>query len=62
MKSVVLAYVSVLCLVGFVLVCVTMINTGSAGLIGRAVALIIASLVCALIVRRDYERGKRKGI
>ena len=59
MKDVLLLFASVISLVAFVLIGVTMINTEDASMIGWMIATLVISLGCALYLRWQYERGKR---
>lgn len=59
MKDVLLLFASVISLVAFVLISVTMINTESTGLLGWAALTLLISLSCAMALRWRYERGKR---
>lgn len=59
MKNVLLLFVSVVSLVAFVLISVTMINTGEANMVGWMIAALVISFVSAGCLRWRYERGKR---
>lgn len=59
MKDVLLLFASVISLVAFVLISVTMINTEDTSMLGWMIATLGISLSSALILRWRYERGKR---
>ena len=59
MKDVLLLVASVISLVAFVLISVTMINTEDASMLGWMIATLVISLGSALILRWRYERDKR---
>jgi hypothetical protein len=59
MKNVLLLFASVISLVAFVLISVTMINTEDTSMLGWMIATLGISLGSALILRWRYERGKR---
>ena len=59
MKNVLLLFVSVISLVAFVLISVTMINTGEANMVGWMIAALVISFGSAGCLRWRYERGKR---
>lgn len=58
MKDVLLLFVSVISLVAFVLISVTMINTNDASMLGWMIATLLISLGSAWCLRWRYERGK----
>lgn len=59
MKNVLLLFVSVISLVAFVLISVTMVNTGKTDMIGWMIAALVISFGSAGCLRWRYERGKR---
>ena len=59
MKNVLLLFVSVISLVAFVLISVTMVNTGESNMVGWMIAALAISFGSAGGLRWRYERCKR---